>query len=279
MYDFGVITPWQPVSHTFRIRNPAEAPLQITEVLPSCSCTTAAVEKRPVPAGGLLDLTVTLDPTDLSGVVERTVTLRAANDALTVLRLRASVLEPFHLSRRSITFDHAESNASTQEIEIEPAIRIVNVEAEGPVTVHAANERGSTRLEIQLRNEQLPAARRGVAFVRITTDGMSTPVPIRVSWERSPVFRIAPGQVVLGGDERNGKVTIESLDRSDFHITRVANADKRLFVRSLRHQTGRATITIHLRSGRGTRLNDTLVISTDRIEEPELRVSVLALIP
>jgi len=222
---------------------------------------------------------VTLDPSDLEGTVERTVTLKAGNDAQTVLRLRASVVEPFHISSRSITFDHAETTAPPQEIEIEPAIRIASIDAESPITAHATNDAGVTRLFIQLHSEHLPAERRGVAFVRISTDQTSTPVPIRVAWERTPLFRIAPRQLVLDGDARSGKITIESLDGTNFRITGVTNTDKRLDVRSSRHQQKTATITIHIRGSHGIRVRDTLVISTDRVEQPELRVPILALIP
>ena len=137
IHDFGVITPWAAVSHTFHLQNAGKAALIIEEVLPSCNCTTANIEKQSVAPGESMALTVTLDPSELEGFVERTVTVRAAGDARTIVRLRASVLEPFHVSTRTIRFENAETTAPPQEIVIEPAIQVTGIETESPITADA----------------------------------------------------------------------------------------------------------------------------------------------
>jgi hypothetical protein len=132
---------------------------------------------------------------------------------------------------------------------------------------------------IRLNSKQLPETHRGVAFVRVLTDQDATPIPIRVTWERTPVFHISPSQLVFGGNQRSGKVMIESFDRMDFRITGAIIADDRVAVRSAHSSRGKATIAVQIRGDHGIRVSDTLVVSTDRKEQPELRIPVLVLIP
>jgi hypothetical protein len=278
-YDFGEIPPWASVSHTFALHNNGAVPVTIDDVIPSCSCTTAKIAARSVAPGETVPVNVTFDPSDLAGVVERTVTVNTGNDTRSILRLRAKVSEPFHCSARTITFDHAERIAQSRDIVIEPAVQVTGIETESPVSADAVNDGLVTRLVIRLHSERLPETRSGVALVRVSTTQSSTPVPVRVVWEKTPVFRVAPRQLVLDGNDRSREVTVESLDGTNFRITRVTTTDNRLSVRSLRRKPGKSTITIHLRGNRGIRISDTLVISTDRVEEPELRVPLLALIP
>ncbi len=50
-YDFGEIPQGVPVSTTFKITNTGSAPLIISQVKPSCGCTTPSYTKEPIMPG------------------------------------------------------------------------------------------------------------------------------------------------------------------------------------------------------------------------------------
>ncbi len=50
-YDFGKIPQGKPVYHSFEIRNKANAPLKLENVLTSCGCTTPEWNREPIAPG------------------------------------------------------------------------------------------------------------------------------------------------------------------------------------------------------------------------------------
>lgn len=74
-HDFGKILDEANVHTTFKFTNSGDAPLVITQVKGSCSCTVGSLEKTEYAPGESGELTVTFDPRNRRGVQQRTVTV------------------------------------------------------------------------------------------------------------------------------------------------------------------------------------------------------------
>lgn len=80
-YDFGRVKYGEVAAYVFEIKNIGTAPLEISEITTSCSCTQAFLENRVIAPGGSENMKVTFNPavhkddTDL-GKVKRTVYLK-----------------------------------------------------------------------------------------------------------------------------------------------------------------------------------------------------------
>jgi len=66
-YDFGNISPAQPVEHEFTVTNKGGKDLNITNVRSTCGCTAAVVGHQLLKPGESTKLKVTFDPRGKSG--------------------------------------------------------------------------------------------------------------------------------------------------------------------------------------------------------------------
>jgi hypothetical protein len=60
-FDFGQVYEDKGLTHTFVVRNPGRAPLEILEVDPDCACTVADYDRR-IPPGGQGHVTLSIKP-------------------------------------------------------------------------------------------------------------------------------------------------------------------------------------------------------------------------
>jgi uncharacterized protein DUF1573 len=92
-HSFGTIKAGTPLNHTFKVKNDGKAPLEITNVSPSCGCTTTNYDKviAPGQTGGI---TLAIDKTEsYSGEVVKAadVTTNDPNKPRFTLTLKANI--------------------------------------------------------------------------------------------------------------------------------------------------------------------------------------------
>jgi Protein of unknown function (DUF1573) len=92
-HSFGTIKAGTPLTHTFKIKNDGKSPLEITNVAPSCGCTTSNYDKviAPGQTGGI---TLAIEKTEhYSGEVVKTadVTTNDPEKSRFTLTLKANV--------------------------------------------------------------------------------------------------------------------------------------------------------------------------------------------
>ena len=76
IHDFKTINEVDgAVSHTFKIKNEGQTPLVITNVAPSCGCTSREWTKEPIAPGKTGDIKVTFDPTGRPGPFVKTISV------------------------------------------------------------------------------------------------------------------------------------------------------------------------------------------------------------
>jgi hypothetical protein len=115
-YNFGRASAGDPVKHTYVVTNTGTAPLEISDVHPSCGCTTAGGWTKSIPPGQTGDIPIQFNSSRYSGSVTKTITVtsNAKNEPRATLVLRGTVWKP---------------------IEVQPQTAILNVPADSTNSV------------------------------------------------------------------------------------------------------------------------------------------------
>ena len=79
--DFGTVAKGEKIRAVFDVRNTGKAPLEVTQVRPTCGCTVASFDHT-IPPGGTGKITAEVDTTGFSGPVSKAV-LVFSNDPAT----------------------------------------------------------------------------------------------------------------------------------------------------------------------------------------------------
>ena len=75
-FDFGIIIEGEKVSHTYKFKNEGKSDLIISDVKPSCGCTTSKeFTKEPIAAGAEGEITVEFDSTSKPGDIKKSITV------------------------------------------------------------------------------------------------------------------------------------------------------------------------------------------------------------
>ena len=91
MYEVSIQAAGTVVHHIFTVTNTGNQILNITDVRPSCLCTTATPTKAEVAPGKSVAISVAVDTAGFAGIVARTVTLESNDLANPALLLVVSV--------------------------------------------------------------------------------------------------------------------------------------------------------------------------------------------
>ncbi len=94
-HEYGSIDQGEKAAHTFTFKNTGNEPLVLSNVKPSCGCTTPSWTKEPVAPGETGSIDVEFDSKGKSGKQTKTVTVTANTEpAKTVLTISGEVLKP-----------------------------------------------------------------------------------------------------------------------------------------------------------------------------------------
>lgn len=91
-HDFGVIPQGTPVTYTFAIKNTGKAPLVLSNVAPSCGCTTPEWPKEPIKPGASANIKVTYNAASAGTFIKNiAVTSNAAQQPQVMLYIKGEV--------------------------------------------------------------------------------------------------------------------------------------------------------------------------------------------
>ena len=94
-HDYGVIEQGEKVAHIFKFKNTGNEPLVLSNVKPSCGCTTPKWTKEPIAPGADGEIHVEFDSKGKNGKQTKTVTVTANTDpAKTVLTITGDIQKP-----------------------------------------------------------------------------------------------------------------------------------------------------------------------------------------
>ncbi|MDR2121559.1 MAG: DUF1573 domain-containing protein [Flavobacteriaceae bacterium] len=89
-YDFKDIKKGEKVTQVIKFTNVGKRPLVISEVRPSCGCTTPKYTKKPVSPGKRGSITVTFDSSNFDGTVLKTVAV-SGNFETKIIKFQAKI--------------------------------------------------------------------------------------------------------------------------------------------------------------------------------------------
>jgi hypothetical protein len=88
LHDFGNINKGEKVTHEFEFKNTGKTDLTISDVKPSCGCTTATPEKSTYKPGESGKIPVTFDSGRFSGEFSKTITVTSNDEANPKIQLK-----------------------------------------------------------------------------------------------------------------------------------------------------------------------------------------------
>ena len=110
-YDFGEVREGSVVTHVFTLSNTGDEPLVISDVWASCGCTTAALSKKTLAPGEIVELEAILNTAGIQGPTGKTVYVES-NDPdkpRLTLRLIGSIqsgaeLQAYHIPAEDLKY-------------------------------------------------------------------------------------------------------------------------------------------------------------------------------
>ena len=208
-HDFGTVKHGQMVRHEFMLANIGDQPLDITEVRPSCGCTTAGEWTRTIPAGGSGTIPIQLDTARFSGSVAKTITV-TSNDRTQpqmVLEIKADIWTPIKLTPSVVVFPaltHPDRIA-TSVVRIvnqgETPVTITEVKSEAPVFKAEVREVQPGK-EFELMITTVAPMPPGTSSARISMKTSNPDMPILAVQSVAtllPPVQVAPTQIILPG--------------------------------------------------------------------------------
>ena len=292
-HDFGHISPDRKVSAKYRVTNNGNAFLTISQVRPSCGCTYTPLSKWSLAPGESTEIEAIFDPRGVKGPVRKSIEVVSddpINPALT-LTFEAEVVLEIMPSVDSVYFHQAlKSATSRSQVHYtsgngEP-VQIVDVKAPGaPFLTFAYRPEGKGLvLEVAFDGRKVPVGQmRGVetASVRFTNPRVGQ-MPLNIQWDLKPSIQTSPVELVFqdaAGKELRQKLTLKQADGRVFRVTGARPSIQGMRIEGVDQKAAAMDLTVilpaTLKAGHYT---ETLALTTDDPDQPDLTIRVVALL-
>ncbi len=208
-YDFGRAMSGEKVLHTYHITNTGDATLHISNVQPSCHCTTVGNWTHVIEPGKEGEITAQLDTKGFGGgaPVQRTITVisDAKNEPRAVLQIKGTVWKPIDVipstAMINIAPEASEPVTTTVRIVIQTdtAVILSNAVAASPLVTAGLREVKAGK-EYELTVTAKPPFTTGTSWANVVVNTSSTNTPtltVPVMVRAQPAIQITPSQIAL----------------------------------------------------------------------------------
>jgi hypothetical protein len=221
--DFGVVPKGEKLKAVFEVKNTGNAPLEITQVRPTCGCTVAEKPAQPIPPGGSAKVVAEVETKDFSGPISKAVLVFSNDPANSQVNLviKAEVKSFIEvLPRPQILFRSLLQGEPTEEkLKLVSGdgsdFKVVSIDTGGgpfetsfrqlPDAERVADRKGS-QWEVTIR---VPAAApEGLLNHKVTVKTSAAKAPevtITIAGAIRPIIQVIPAEVNFG------KVTNEAV--------------------------------------------------------------------
>jgi len=212
--DFGVVTKGEKIRAVFEVRNNGQAPLEISQVRPTCGCTVADFD-RTVPPGGKGKIVAEVDTSDFTGPISKAVLVFTNDPAAPNLTLvvKADVQSFIDvLPRGFVRFNVLQGEAAEEKVVLVPSqptdFKVLGVETGGgPFTASFRKLEGKDAIEGRNQAQwevtfRVPAnAPEGTFNQKVTVKTSAEKAPavlVTVTGVVRPIVQVIPPTVDLG---------------------------------------------------------------------------------
>lgn len=284
VYDFKTVNVGDLVKHVFTFTNTGDALLVVSNVQPSCGCTTAGAWSKEVEPGKTGTVPIQFNSSSYSGSVAKTVTV-TSNDkqhpSLT-LQIKGTVWRPIDVSPQNAVLNIPPEGSQ----EATTTLHIVNNTAE-PVTLEqpqcdksaftAELKTVQPGKEFQLIVKTVPPLEHGSVQGMISIKTSSTNAPMLKIFALAnvqPVVAVVPPQVFLAAGALprplTSVISIRNNAKNPLQLSDAAVNARGVEAKLMETQPGRQ-FTVNLTFPAGFEVSGTNVALTLKTSRPELK--------
>lgn len=207
VHNFGTVGKGQTLRYDFKVLNTGNAPLEISEVRPSCGCTTAGEWTRRIEAGGSGSIPIKMETAQFTGPVTKTITVTSNDPARpsTVLEINATIWTPIQISSPVVIFpaltqlDQVVSQTVTFRNQVEGTLQLTDLQSDKPVFRPVLKETIPGR-EFELTITTVPPLTTGTHSARISLKSSNPEMPVLAVQAVAtvlPAVQVAPTEIML----------------------------------------------------------------------------------
>jgi hypothetical protein len=293
-HDFGKISAEKKVSVKFKVTNTGKSILNITNINPSCGCTSTMLGKWSLVAGESSELEASFDPKGNRGQVRKSiqVTSNDPKNPVATLTMEADVVQDIMPSTTSVFFtDVPRSTPRKAVVRLSSGgaqpVQVTEVKVPGaPYLTSSFHPEGADVLvELTFDGRKVPSGQvRGVEAVTIRTTNANQPtLSLSAQWELKAFVNLKPDRVTwvdVAGKEYRSTLNLSQAEGKPFTLTGVKSSNPLIKVEGLTRKSAVAhDVTVILAAGtKAGSLSEHLTFTTDLAEQPEVEVRVAAIL-
>lgn len=237
-HDFGTVARGALTVHEFKIKNPYDRPMVISDVRSSCGCTRASAPQKVLKPNQTSVIRAEFNTRSFLGAKSATVTIAISQPVITEIQLRVSgnirsdiVLQPGALEINNVK--PGESKSVTTQIHYAGSSSWKIVDIRSSLGFLAADlkelERrtGSVKYELKITMKgDYPEGMIRDQLTLVTNDSRNRMIPLSFRATVESVLEISPKRIEIESGEPSTKRLILKSDQP-FRITKIEAGDKR----------------------------------------------------
>ncbi len=292
-HDFGKIPGDKKVTYRFKVSNTGKAFLNITQLNPSCGCTSSNAGKWSLAAGESTEIEIGFDPKTFRGAVRKSLQVVSDDPAnpVSTLTFEAEVIHEITPSTTALFFldvQRSQGRKGSLRLISGNGQPVVVTEVRSPGAPYLAAtwkaEGKDVAIDVTLDAKKIPTSRlHGLDNLVIQTNNPRFgSIPIQVQWALQANITATPDRVAWSeapGAALSKPVTLSHVQNRPFRITGVRTTQDALVSVS---GVGAAAavshkVQVNFKGQKEGFYNEKVIFSTDDPEQPELelRVSVV----
>ncbi len=283
-YNFGEVEKGKSVHYEFEFTNDGDEELVITEVKPSCGCTTAEMTKKnfaPKEAG---KIPITFDSTRFAGNIEKTISV-VSNDATNPrvqLKLKGKIIQEVSMSPTYLTLVNIKRNETVErtiEVNTEklPKLEVTELSSDISFLKLKAVRKDDKNITIQVsfNGKDIPADKpTSTGFISFKHNGKTEPdVKINVYIKVASPVQTTPRAIYMfaspKGKERDQVVSLKS--DVPYKITEISSDLDYVQVSKTGDDSLKVVLTTKAPEGK---FSGTITVKTNLEEQPEIKVPI-----
>jgi hypothetical protein len=292
-HDFGKLDGAKKVTYRYRVANTGKAYLNITQLNPSCGCTSTNMGKWSLAPGESTEIEVAFDPKGFKGVVRKSLQVVSDDPATPTANLtfEAEVIQEIMPSTGALFFLGLQrTERQKQQLRLasgtDQAVQVLEVKAPGAPYLAATwrSEGKDVVMDVELDGRKVPPGQmNGVDTLSVRTPNPRfSLIPINVQWEFKASVVSDPERVAWvekAGTPLTKPFTLSQVGGKPFRILDVKATRDDIVVEGVGKSAAAShALRLVFRARSAGNYNEAVTFHLDDPDQPELRVRVSAVL-